>query len=55
MAVDIKAATTKRPPAIDANDKNNPWGVLAAVKEEITSGAPFPRANKVTPASVSDN
>lgn len=55
IAVDIRAVTTKSPPAIDANERNSPQGVPAAVKDEITSGAPFPRARRVTPANVSEN
>lgn len=55
IAVDIRAATTSSPPAIEAKDKNKPWGVPAAVKDEMTSGAPFPSAKRVTPANVSDN
>jgi len=55
IAVDIKAVTTKSPPAIDAKERKRPRGVPAAVKDEITSGAPLPNARRVTPANVSEN
>lgn len=54
MAVLINAVNTSNPPLILEIDRKRPLGVEAAVNEEITSGAPLPNANKVTPASVSD-
>lgn len=53
IAVLITPMITNSPPAILETERKNPRGVEAAVKHEITSGAPLPRAKRVTPANVS--
>jgi hypothetical protein len=52
---DVTIAVTKSsPPVIEATERCNPSGLLAAEKLANTSGAPFPKASRVTPANVSD-
>lgn len=48
---------TKIPPPQRAPTAKNipPFELPAAEREEITSGAPFPRASNVTPANDSEN
>ena len=47
--------TNNPPPTSDPTARNiPPFSLPAAESEEITSGAPFPRARRVTPANDSE-